>query len=153
LHEIARAKLPERMNGANLAFWTVEELDKTGYNHIRNAKDLFISAKSCKLCSLILRIANDLFKLRVRSSQLDGLHEFTEDSLLPLPIKFASPAAYVVPSDGGLGLHTLIIAMPFAVPHFQASYNHPYIRAPLIGVLASEGMICFPCFVPRPDGR
>jgi len=153
LHEIARTKLPERMNGANLAFWTVEELDKTGYNHIKNAQDLFISAKSCKLCSLMLRVANDLFILRVRSSQLDGRHEFTKDSLLPLPIKFASPEAYVVPSDGGLGLHTLIIAMPFAVSHFQASYFHPYIRAPLIGVLAREGMICFPCSVPKPNGR
>jgi hypothetical protein len=107
LYEISWTKIPGLKSGAKLTFWTIEELDKTGYNHIRNARDLFISAKSCKLCSPILRIANNLFKLRVRSLQLDGLQEFAEGSLLLLPIKFASPEAYVVPCDGRLGLNKL----------------------------------------------
>jgi hypothetical protein len=135
LRRVAATKIPNFESSSISRPWDKSELSLAGYTHLSNAQSLFRSAETCSLCAVLLKVADGLFRMRVRKTHLEVGQEMTVDTLLPLPIIFGSPAAYEVPKTGGLGLHTLVIAIPFANLDRPPSHA-PYVHGPLIGAIA-----------------
>jgi hypothetical protein len=125
----------ETIEFGGFRYWTDEEIQSIGYNHLSNAQDLFHSAESCRLCALILDIAQCGFKLRIRQGQ----QEFTKDVFWELPIKFERRYNYRIPANGRLDLSSLIVSFPFATPGVKFHTEFPYKQFPLLGVLAADG--------------